>query len=233
MAQATADFELGTNGNDILTSDPGSATAWDIRLNADAGNTIKYDNTHVYGVLAAKFDRSGNTSAACQMEWTTGIGTLTDWHGRNYLYATANPPGSFRVVKDITGGALIVYIQADGTIQSYDTVGGLLYTTTNSIALNQWVRIEWHWIHSTTVGQGELKLFNNPDSSTPTETVISAANKNTGANTSDVSFGLADGGSSAGPIWLEHCVAGATSYPGSAIVPTAVATGPIASPIRW
>ena len=215
MAEATANFELGTNGNDILTSDAGSATAWDVRTNNGVGNTIKYDNAHAYGTLAGKFDRSGDTAAACRMGWTTGIGTLTDWFGRIYLYATANPGANYRVVFDLTGGSHIVFVTSSGTIQSYDTVGGLLYTTTNSIALNQWVRIEWHWIHSTTVGQGELKLFNNPDSATPTETQTSAANKNTGANTSNLTFGLSDGGSSAGPIWLDNIVAGASSYAGS------------------
>jgi len=220
VAQATSTFETGVNGSDILTTDPGSATPWDVRLNAGGGNTITYDNAHAYGVLSGKFDRTASDSAACRMEWTTGIGTLTDWYGRVYIYATANPAGSYRVVRDLTGGSFIVFVTSSGTIQSYDTVGGLLYTTATSIGLNQWVRVEWHWIHSATVGQGELKLFNSPDSSTPTETKTSTATFNTGVNTSNVSFGLSDGGPGAGPIWLDNVVAGAPGYPGPFITAT-------------
>jgi hypothetical protein len=221
MAQATADFELGVSGNDILVADAGSATAWDVRTNNGAGNTITYDNTHVYGTLAAKFDRSIVDNAACRMEWTTGIGTLTDWFGRIYLYATAFPAASFRVVLDITGNNQLCFINDTGKIRGFDTLGAPVYTTTNSIALNQWVRIEWHWIHSATVGQGEVKLFNSPDSATPTETVTSAADKNTGANTSNVGFGLSEGSVFTGPIWLDNIVAGATSYPGPVVTATA------------
>src|SRR6185503_11947241 len=90
--------------------------------------------------------------------------------------------------------------------------GGVAVDTTASISLNQWVRIEWHLIHSTTVGQWELKLFNNPDSATPTETATSAANLDTGANVTDLRIGLYGGPNALGPIWLDNIVAGATSY---------------------
>jgi hypothetical protein len=48
MALATAKFELGINGNDIPTSDAGSAIPWDLK---DSGGTITYDNVNKYGTL--------------------------------------------------------------------------------------------------------------------------------------------------------------------------------------
>lgn len=214
MSEATANFELGVNGNDILVADAGSATAWDSRQNNDGGgNTLKYDNVHVYGSLAAKFDNSGAPSSACVMGWSTGIGTLTDHYGRVYLYATANPVGgSWRIGRDGNNN-FPIFINANGTVTMNDQ-GGVAVTTTAAIGLNQWVRIEYHWINSLTVGQVELKLFNSPDSSTPTETQTSAANRNTSASTTSLEFGLGGGQTTAGAIWLDNIVAGATSYPG-------------------
>lgn len=217
MAQATADFELGTNGNAVLTTDAGSATAWDSK--DAAGNAITYDNAHVYGTLAGKYDATGSPAGACAMVWSTGIGTLTDWYGRTYLYATGNPSGNYRVCGDINGN-FPIFITSTGIIQMLDQ-GGLAVQTAASIGLNQWVRIEYHWLNSLTVGQVEVKLFNNPDSASPTETQTSAANRNTSASTTSLFYGLGSGGSSAGPIWLDNIVAGATSYPGPFITASA------------
>jgi hypothetical protein len=79
------------------------------------------------------------------------------------------------------------------------------------------VRIEWHLIHSVTVGQIEIKLFNNPDSATPTETKTGTANHNNAASTTTMKFGSI-GGASTGTYWLDNIVAGAASYPGPASV---------------
>jgi len=213
----TADFERGVSGSNILTSDPGSATPWDSTTHA-GGDVITYDNAHVYGTLAAKVDSTTSGGASANtLHWSTGIGTLTNWYGRVYLYATTNPGGTYRVVSDPNGN-FPLYINAGGTVSMADQ-GGFAITTTTSIALNQWVRIEWHWINSATVGQVEVKLFNNPDSPTSTETLASAANRNTSVSTTDLDFGLTNGGGSPGPIWLDNIVAGATSYPGPATQP--------------
>ncbi len=218
MAQATANFELGVQGSAVLVADPGSATAWDIRDNP-GGNAITYDNAHAYGLLAAKVDNTANAASQNQLIWTTGIGTLTDWYGRLYLYATTFPTtGSYRLVQD-SNNNFPVFINATGEVQQYDQ-GGFVHQTTAVIGLNQWVRIEWHWLNSATVGQVEVKLFNSPDSATPTETKTSAANRNTSVSTTEIRFGLGGGTTEAGPVWLDNLVAGATSYPGPVVVPS-------------
>lgn len=211
MAEATANFELGSDGSSILAADPGSATAWDsVQTN---GNSLTYSNTHAYGSLSAKFDNTVSPGASNQLTWSTGIGALTDWYGRVYLYATANPAGgSYRLIVDGNNN-FPLFVNASGTVSMLDQ-GGFAVTTGTAISLNQWVRLEWHWINSATVGQVELKLFNSPDSTSPTDTQTSGANRNTSASTTQLSFGLSSGGGDAGPIWLDNIVAGATSYPG-------------------
>lgn len=216
MTQTTANFELGTNGVGVTAGDPGSATAWD-SMDLVGGNTITYDNTHFYGTLAAKVDNTASNNSTAAMQWAAALGTLTDWYGRIYLYATSVPSSQFRLLTD-SNGNIPLFINSSGQIAMLDQ-GGFAVTTTTPIATNQWVRIEWHWLNSATVGQVEVKLFNNPDSATATETQTSAANRNTSVSTTFLSFGLNDGAATPGPIWLDNIVAGATSYPGPVTVP--------------
>lgn len=223
MAQATATFETGVAGVGLSTSDAGSATAFD-NVTAFGGNTITYDATHVAnGTLACKPDATNNTASVAVFRWSTGIGTLTDWYGRVYLWADANPAGSYRFLADYNNDYPQLRITSAGKIQAVDAGASQAVITTASISLGQWVRIEWHLIHSATVGQWEVKLFNTATSTTADETQTSTANLNTRASLADVAFGLNSGGSSAGPIWLDNVVAGATSYPGP-VVSAAAAT---------
>jgi hypothetical protein len=212
----TADFELGTNGSAIIAADPGSATAWDSVLQA-GGDTATYDNTHTYGRMAAKFDNTPAPNSTNTVTWTAAIGTLTNWYGRVYLWTASFPTSTYRIAHD-SGGNFPVYVNSDGTLAAFDLGGATSGIV--PIALNRWVRIEWHWINSATVGQTEVKLFNTADSLAQDDFIQSAANRNTAASTTSLEFGLANGGNSAGPIWLDNIIAGATSYPGPAVVPT-------------
>jgi hypothetical protein len=98
-----------------------------------------------------------------------------------------------------------------------DSASGSL-TTTDPIATGQWVRIEWHVVHSATVGEFEVKYFEDADSSTATETLTSPASWNTHAAPTEIRFGALSGGS-----WqpsLDDIVANATDWPGSVAGPT-------------
>ena len=220
MTLCTANFDAGSNGANILTSDPGSATAWDVTVNVGAGNILAYDNTHVaHGALAAKIDNTSTPSSSATMEWDGALGSPTDWFGRAYVYVTSNPAASLRIGQTVTLTNWLIWITSSGKLLALDTVGAVMFTSTASVVLNAWFRLEWHMIHSTTVGQYELKLFNNADSTVPTEVDTSTATFNTGASCSGMLFGIDHSGSAAG-IWLDDLVAGATSYPGPAVAPS-------------
>lgn len=122
MTQTTADFELGTNGNDILTSDPGSATAWDAR-NLPGGGSFKYDNTHVYGAMAAKVITPAN-GAECNMEWSTALGGPTDHYGRLYLWMDALPTGDDLRLLSGAGVCWLFTIRTSGVVRALDAGGG-------------------------------------------------------------------------------------------------------------
>lgn len=220
MAQLTANFEAGTNGSNITTgAGEASANAWDV-VTIGALQGFSYDNTHAQGNLAAKVVASGS-GAVSYGAWTTSLGTITDHYGRAYLYLTANPGDSARFLVLRSGGtggtiSAALRVHSTGVIRCLGSANAFIQDTTNTISLNQWIRVEWHIIHSATVGQIEVKLFNTADSTTPTETLTSAANKNTGANADTFQIGNPDGIGIAVTYWMDNVVGNATSYPGPA-----------------
>src|ERR1051326_5445154 len=90
MTVCTADFETGTNGNNVLTSDTGSLTAWNLVFVNNSG-TVTYSNAQVaHGSLAAFLNANGNNSDR-ELNWSTAIGTPTEGYGRAYVYFTSLP----------------------------------------------------------------------------------------------------------------------------------------------
>lgn len=100
-----------------------------------------------------------------------------------------------------------------GKVELCDRLSVVQKTSTNSIALNQFVRLEARITNSATVGFIECLLFNSPDSTTPTETISTLATIDTG--TSHNEFLVGHGSSIANQtMWADNIVWGATSYPG-------------------
>jgi hypothetical protein len=220
MADSTADFEAGTDTNTITTGDPGSATAWD-DVFIGSGNSVTYDSTYKFGTLAGKCASPGTPTSQTGLYWDSALGDPTDHYGRAYLRFSPTLSEHRFVSFNGNGLEIAFFIRSDGTIYLNDGTGiSIDFATT--ITTNQWFRLEWHIVHSATVGQTEAKLFLNPDSSTATETDSTAANRNTGTDFVAVQFGLIGGGGVTyeGPVWFDNIVAAATNWPGSAVTPT-------------
>lgn len=202
MADFTADFEAGTNGNTITTgAGEASATAW----NTVTGTPV-YDDAHTYGTLAAKIESATEE----RLKWTSAT---VEHYGRVYLYATASPTGvdSFFTCSNV--GFRLQWTTA-GKWRIEDNAGNML-TGTVSPALNQWVRFEWHVISHITTGFAEGKLFNSPQSATPSETLTSPSTWAIGGEAEEYKFGTRTGAWGSA-FWLDNIVANATSYPGRA-----------------
>jgi hypothetical protein len=212
MAEYTADFELGVNGATISTSDAGSLTAWDFVL-----DTPVYDNTHVaHGSLAMR------CNAAEYCRWTQTF--PTEYYGRLYLYATAWPSGNLAITNmhENANRCRVFEIHTDGTVWNRD-VGNTTQAGSVPIALNQWVRLEYHFIQSATVGLLETKLFNSAASLIASDTIGSTANRNTGSTVPlSMEHGVTDFNAWGSDIWIDDIVANATSYPGPFVDPAAV-----------
>ena len=215
MTRVESTFDTGANGSDVLTTDPGSPTAFDVR--SVTSGSIKYDSSVTYGgALSAKFSFS-NVSAQTYLRWTTATGSLTNHYGRAYLYATSYPATTvgdhapFGFIQTSFSNGPAVRVHTTGVLELDD---GAFIGTLGSvpIALNQWIRIEWHVIHLTSGGLIEAKLFNNPTSTAPDEWII-FSNRNTGVDCGKLQLG-SDNSGSGWIFWLDNVVAGATDWVG-------------------
>ena len=154
-------------------------------VTASADTAITYDDTVAHsGTLSCLIATTTGASGDCFGEWTSA-GLLADaaaqqWY-RLYLYMTANPAANHQVFAMLVSGtrAADVVITTSGTLSVRNTSGTPIVTTTSTVPLNAWFRIEGYITSNASTGQVELKLFNSPDSATPTETQTSAANQDT------------------------------------------------------
>jgi hypothetical protein len=222
VAEYTADFEAGVNGATITTgAGEASATAW----NVVAGSPT-YSVTHVaHGSLASSFASNNE-----YLRWTKAFSA--DHYGRFYLYATSIPSSSQAVVKieaqTGTNPNNRIEIHNDGIVYIRDNTGGTVSGSVQ-IATNQWIRIEYHFVASTTVGLLEVRLFNSAESTTPSDT-ISPGNVNTGNESpTELYIGTEEFGPWGSTIWFDDIVANATSWVGPVAVAPANTVAPVAS----
>ncbi len=217
MTQATATFEAGTQGATIATSDTGSTSAWDVvTLPAGTGSLI-YDNTHVYGTRAAKLT-AGSTSTTAILQWSSvTLGSISDAYGRFYIWASAFPGNSNNEIQFRNTGTVRARLKINtaGKIELSNSLNSIVATSTNSIALSQWNRVEFHLTFSSSVGFFEALLFTSPDSSSATETIgTGVSNLNLGGASANEFLIGAISTQTNWTHWLDNIVWGATSYPG-------------------
>lgn len=216
MAVLTAGFETGVATVDILPTDPGDASAWDqvFRLTGSA----VYDNTQSKtGSLSGKITAGASTTYCA---WTTSLGTVTDHYGRFYIYFPAFPSGNYGRFFSVYSGATraeTIYVDTDGKMILNDATGNHP-AFTNAIPTGAWVRMEYHIIHSATVGQVEWKMFLG-DSTSAIETYTSPANRDTQASADGLYYGTPDSGNNAWTVYFDGIVGNAASYPGPAASP--------------
>lgn len=247
MPTVTWSAEGGSNGTGITTgnSGGGSGTAFDL-VSLGAGASAVYDNAQAHnGTLSAKL-ATGGSAADCSLNYAGAIGTQTQVFYRAHLWTSANPASNHRLLDayDSVSGQLCfaVYLTTTGKLMSVNTGGSTIQTTTASVNLSSWCRIEVMVIGSATVGQVEIKLFNNPDSSTATETLTSAATQNTRGSFDNYRFGASgDPLPASRTLYLDDLGISTTGYLGpttSTVTLTpatgtwsAVATTPVPQPV--
>jgi hypothetical protein len=193
--ERTARFDNGTDGNTISTADRGYYT-----LFSAITGTPQYSSTHAYGDLAMKVNAADES-----IDWNHN--TKADQYGRLYLYATANPTGFAWIFRTQSAA---IFIDSSGR----PVLNSGAHTFSNSIALSQWVRIEWH-MHLDAVPANttfEAKLFNSPDSASATETLLVTGELGSSNTVSRV--GLCNSTAWGSDIWFDNVTAVADAYPG-------------------
>jgi hypothetical protein len=215
----TADFEKGAHGSTILVGDAGSADAWDTAFKPSVAQ-LRYSNAQKLGALAAEILTT--TAQGPFLQWSVGkFGTQTEHWGRCYIYFTANPSSTLRLMTCASGAGLCagIVINTDGTFSILDSAGAVVYTSASPVvlSLNKWMRLEWRIKHSTSAGFVELIVYgvgtDNPDSTSGGRNLL-ASGMNTRADSDRILFGVLLNAANIGPFWVDEIVAAATSFPG-------------------
>jgi hypothetical protein len=208
-------FEGGTSGTTVSTSN--SAAPGDTQFTAigsGTGTSIAFDNsTSAHGSLSAKVS-TGSSVQASYAAWNLSGSQL--WF-RGYFYFTAFPASSFRLVEWVATSTYCgsVNVNSSGVIALDGSAGTDVLTTTNTIPLNQWFRLEGFLTGSATVGQLSVSLYEQVDGTTATETQTTAASVNTAsASITSVRFGINPGVASIGPFWMDDLALSSTGAAG-------------------
>jgi len=209
---AVNNLEGGTAGVTITTANAGGYGNELFDSASILGtSTATFDATHARNSLAAKLTTSAADSTI-RLGWTDAtLGTWAEGWLRFYMYWTANPSASIYLANHLTvvgnNGASLM-LTAAGKIRIEDNNGVQQGITTTPIALNQWVRVEFHAIQSATNGTMDAWLYNNPDAplGQHTETIHSTTGPTGGGSNYDGALmGCAQNiGSVQGPWWLDE-----------------------------
>jgi hypothetical protein len=226
MAELTANFDLGTNGQEITTSDPGDASPWDV---VNKNDSISYDESPAIGVNSAHFLTTGGGGTA-HLRWESSFGTQTEYYGRVCVYREAFPAIAYLAanVYQRTGGTGTSWqwgITSTGKIEVYNQAAGLIATSTATIPLDAWWRVEYYANHSTDTL--EVRYYTDAMSETLTETVCSGGSKSIAADAESFDIGIQALTES---TWMDAVVTKATDWPG----PPLALAGPrrFAGPLR-
>jgi hypothetical protein len=222
VAQFVNSAEGGSSGTTVTSVNSGgtSGTAFD-SVGLGTGVTLTFDNTQAaHGSLSYKVT-TPSTAAASYLVWSS-FGTVSQLWFRFYIYLTSNPATSFRVWEAVATGTLCggIRVNTNGTLYAFDTNDSTIAstTTTNTLALNAWNRVEGYIIGSATVGQIQFSLYKTLDSVTPTETKTSATTVNTAsASITQAWQGVAYINAST-TLWLDDLGVSSVGYLGPSLV---------------
>lgn len=222
-----ANFELGIPGAKVSAGGVGDSDAW-TSVSSVLGDALRAYDTTQAAVGGQSCKMLTVTSTGTSMTWgpSADLGTLANHYGRLYLYLTANPGASVILVRCLNGvsAACAVGVTSGGKVFVSDQAAVTKATGSVSVALNQWVRLEWHVTHDVTNGVVEAKLFNTAASATADETITGAGSFSTLASADTIRFGVVNSVANAGPLWMDAIVAAAGSYPGAEHYPVIYTT---------
>jgi len=178
MAVLTADFEKGTVGQPVLTTDAGSQTAWDAL--SDANPVLSYSATAAHGSQGGAWTPSAGAGGA-YAQWSTALGTVSGaQYGRTYIYLPfvpgTNALGLVNYLLTATQGASFGFLNTSLHLFLRDSTGsGGTQSTGTVLATGQWCRVEWQVTISATVGVISASIYNSADSITADFTLTSSS----------------------------------------------------------
>jgi hypothetical protein len=181
----------------------------------EGGASLVYDNTHTRGQgLAAKHTVGPRQNAFYR--WDRSFSKWSVWYGRVYVWFDRLPSGDLRLVrgKDASGLSFAIDLLRNGRLRAKDGVNATIAQTWSPIITGGWVRVEW--FVDAVRGQIDLRLFNSPNSATPTDAATSGAGRRITVPT-EVQIGRSGTQPFSVTFWTDDPAIGATGYLGPVI----------------
>jgi hypothetical protein len=215
-------FETGLPTSTAITTansnDDVAGAQWDNLVVTAGGSAVYTTDKSAYGTRSGLF--TPVAAGGAHVRWDeSSIGlTETEIYGRFYIYRTDNPTPNPQWMTHLgvvgTDHVGVIRWKADGKLELLNNPFSTVGTSTNSIPLNEWVRVEFHVVCHPTTGMLEAKFFHGHET-TAIETVT-ASNTNTSTAVNEINFGQWNAETTGGSFYLDEVALGNTEYIGPA-----------------
>lgn len=220
MVAASNSFDGGSQGTTITTGNSGGASGTAFNVVTIGGSSTEVFDSHGKGLFSGKIaPQSGQFD---YVAWTTAIGTQSDViYGRFYMYLTANPNAALHVVRTLSSSSAryAVVINTNGTVSLFGSSDTAFSTSTATVPLNQWCRVEFDCNYSTGGdGAGDAFLyFGNPDAPYPDYTEVIGGFSPTGTSADTFRFGKGQNNTFTDTFWIDEININTDGSPGPVV----------------
>jgi hypothetical protein len=187
------DFGGGAPGIIPNWFDPPSPD-WIDDFRIESGASMVYANDVLLDPIPFMLKITSSSGAVAQANWSALTSpTMTEHYGRCYIYMDTLNTSAIRLAEYFTPSgsrAGIVSLSSAHKVTAADAAQATQATSTTVLAATTHYRLEWHFVHSATVGSITISIYKGHETD-PIE-IIRATNINNAANTGAVSFGSAN-----------------------------------------
>lgn len=215
----------GTSGVAITNANSLGPNQFTSITRTGTGTTSTWDNTHVHSGVTAMLNSLAAVASTVYVDWS-GLSIsptpVANAFVRFYVYLTAYPTVTTRISAFLGAAVLRCSLQVTttGTIRTVNSAGSVIATTTATIPLNGWTRIEFEVSGiSGTTGTVNARMFSganlettNPD----TNGTLSNSAQSVGGTVDDIRIGQSSSVTmtTAWNIWYDDIAFSDTTTPG-------------------
>lgn len=177
----------GTNGVAVTTSNTGGPDQF------TSTTELAFSNAQVYGGgTSILFHHPDSVDTNLAATWSSLTSTSAGYV-RFYAYFTSTPVVAMRLARWRASSSLAsLHFTTAGKLQVRNATLGVVGTTTNSVPLNQWIRIEFDLTNlSGTTGNVAARFYDGAqlDGFTPTETISATGITTNSSTLTEIGFG--------------------------------------------
>jgi hypothetical protein len=168
----------------------------------EGGAALVYDTTHTRGTGLSAHHVVGSRQNAFY-RWDRSFENWNRSYGRVYVWFDRLPAGDLRLVRgrDAVDLSFAIDLLTNGQLRGKDRANKTIAQTWTPIVTGSWVRIEWRV--DLVTGQLDIRVFNSPNSSTPSDAATSGPGRLFLSTTNQVQIGRSGTQPFAADFWTD------------------------------